>query len=608
MEFKLRPYQRKAADSAINHVKKCIDSVVLVLGCGAGKSLIIAEIAKAIHAMSGKRVLCLAPSRELCTQNRKKYLATGEPASLFSASAGVKCVKHPVVFGSPVTVLNSIDKFKNNFAAIILDEAHTITPTIKEIIQEMKEGNPKLRVIGTTATPFRMNTGYIYELDENNKPIGDDRAINPYFKKKLFEISEYELMDMGFLTPLTTSACISSYDTSNLETKGGKFTNESIEQIFNEDQRLTHEIVLQVIEAAKDRGGVMLFGSTIQHAEEIMRSLPADNSAIITGNTKSKERTESLQKVHDGKIKYLVSVGALTTGVDLPIVDVIAVLRATESPGLFLQILGRGTRLYDGKADCLVLDFAGNIERHGLEYNLFSPDINAHVSTGEKHRVNASCECCGFVNDFGGRPNKDGLPIDDQGYFIDLMGNRVIDDATKKPYPAHFGRRCEAQELINGNFIRCNGRWSFKPCPHCEAENDIAARYCYSCKGELIDPGDKLTLEFKRIKKSPYDPTSDKVLSWFCQHHKTKTDKIKLKIDWQTEFRKFDAYYDPAQQWTWIPLCMAVFGQVVNNIDEFIEFLRRGMGAMPSTITSSKIKSARFVTIKAYNQPEDVDQ
>lgn len=604
--YTLRDYQEDSVNLAISHLMTCRDPALLELCTGAGKSLIVAFIARHIAKISKKKILCLAPSAELVVQNKTKYLEIGEPASTFSASAGGKCMKHDVVFGSPKTVLNSIDKFGDRFALVIIDEAHGITPTLKKIIESMRSKNQNLRVLGLTATPYRMNTGYIYEMDENNKPIGEDRAINPFFKKLLHKVPAELLIERGYLTPPTTRVTSSSYDTSTLEVKGGKFTAESVERVFTEDQRLTHEIVLNVMEASSDRIGVMFFASTIQHAEEIMRSLPPD-SQMVTGKTSKKERDNIIKAYKARKFKYLVNVSVLTTGFDAPHVDVVAILRATESASLLQQIIGRGLRLHDEKYDCLVMDFAENIERHGLEDNLFKPEINVNVSTSEKFRVNAVCECCGFENDFGGRPNKDNFPLDENGYFVDLTGTRIIDPETEDPLPGHFGRRCEAQELVNGNFIRCNGRWSFKECPHCEYENDIAARYCTTCKGELIDPNEKLKLEFKKIKKSPYEPTSDRVTSWFCQHHKTKTGKIKLKINWTTEFRTFDTYYDHNQQWSWVPLSMAVFGRVVNNIDEFIECLRQGLGTMPATITSSKSKGARFVNVKAYNEPEEVE-
>ena len=607
--YKLRDYQQNSVDLSIEHLMKCRDSALLELCTGAGKSLIVAFVAKHIAKVSGKKILCLAPSAELVTQNKAKYLEIGEPASTFSASAGGKCMRHQVVFGSPKTVLNSISKFGKQFAMVIIDEAHGITPTLKSIIESMRAQNPNLRVIGLTATPYRMNTGYIYEIDEKNKPVGDDRAISPFFKKLLNKVTAESLIARGYLTPPTTKVTTRSYNTSSLEIKGGKFTAESVDHVFNENQRLTHEIVNQVIDASTDRMGVMFFASTIQHAEEVARSLPEENTRVVTGKTPAKERKQIIDSFKAMKFKYLVNVSVLTTGFDAPHVDVIAILRATESASLLQQIIGRGLRLHERKHDCLVLDFAENIERHGLEDNLFKPDIKTNVSTSEKYRADAECELCGFVNDFGGRPNKDNFDIDKNGYFLDLAGQRIVDPETEKYFPAHFGRRCEAQQLVNGNFIRCGGRWSFKECPDCEHENDIAARYCSSCKCELIDPNEKLKLEFKKIKKSPYEPTSDKVISWFCIHHKSQAGNIVLKIDWQTDYRSFQTYYSPKQQWAWVPLCNAVFGngRIAAGVDEYIDWLRKGLGTMPATITSARRKESKFVNVKAYNQPEDIE-
>ena len=606
--YKLRDYQQKSVDLSIEHLMKCRDSALLDLATGAGKSLIVAFIARHIAKASGKKILCLAPSAELVTQNRQKYLEIGEPASLFSASAGGKSISHQVVFGSPKTVLNSIDKFGKKFSLVIIDEAHGITPTLKSIIESMREQNPNLRILGLTATPYRMNTGYIYEMDESNKPVGDDKAVNPFFKKLLHSVPASLLIERGYLTPPTTQVISNGYRTENLEVKGGKFTADSIDEAFNQDKRLTHEIVEEVIAASANRMGVMFFASTIQHAEEITRSLPVGTFELVTGLTPSKERKDIISKFKDRKFKYLVNVSVLTTGFDAPHVDVVAILRATESASLLQQIIGRGLRLHDEKADCLVLDFAENIERHGLEDNLFRPEIKVFVSSSEKYRVKAKCECCGFDNDFGGRPNKDNFEIDENGYFLDLSGARFIEPTSGKPMPAHFGRRCESQSLIEGNFMRCNGRWSFKPCPDCEHENDITARYCKECKIELIDPNEKLKLEFKKIKKNPQNATSDRVLSWFCQHHKSQAGNVVLKIDWTTEFRTFQAYYSPDQQWLWNPLCIAVFGRAIPGIDEFIALLRKSEGVRPSTITSAKRKGAAFFNIKAYNQPEDSEQ
>lgn len=143
----LRPYQQEAHDKAIEHIKQSSSPCVIEAATGAGKSHIIAALAQTIHRISkGKHILVLAPSAELVAQNRAKFLLTGSPASVYSASIS-KCLKNPVVFGTPVTVKNSISKFGKRFACVIIDECHGITPTVKTIIEDIKKQNPLLRVI-----------------------------------------------------------------------------------------------------------------------------------------------------------------------------------------------------------------------------------------------------------------------------------------------------------------------------------------------------------------------------------------------------------------------------------------------------------------------------
>lgn len=607
--FKLRPYQQKAVDVSIDFIKKSFDPCLLELATGAGKSLIVAEIAKKVKEISGKKVLCLAPSKELIVQNREKYLSYGEPASMFSASTGSKCLAHDVVFASPKTVINSISKFGNNFAAVVIDEAHGITPTIKKIVYALKELNPNLRVIGLTATPYRLGSGYIYSVDENDNPIPETQTSNPFFYKLLYRVTTQELIDQGFLTqPIADIK--HGYDTSNLEIKGGKYTAESVEQVFEGQGRKTAAIVADVVELSRGRMGVMFFAATIQHAKEIMESLPPENSRLITGGTKKKDRELIINQFKQRVFKYLVNVSVLTTGFDAPHVDVVAILRATDSAGLFQQIIGRGLRLHNEKENCLILDYADNIENHGLEDDLFTPEISVSVSTGEKFDIDAECPVCSTINTFSGRPNKERFEVDKHGYFVDLAGDHIIEN--EQPMPAHFGRRCNGHQLIKGHHEQCEYRWSFKACVNeeCNYENDIAARYCKQCRAELVDPNQKLKLEFKRIKTSAREKSSDKVVSWFCQPWVSQKGNESLRVDWTTEYRSFSAWYSPDSrttqgQYLWDNLSKSVFnGRVAPTIDKFVNALKKGHGTMPSTITSKK--EGDFFKIYAHNEPEDL--
>ena len=219
--MKLWPYQQEAADAALTWMLKSKEPFLIEAATGAGKSFIIAEIARVIHQRTGKRVLCLAPSAELVMQNRGKYLDTGNRASVFSASAGGKETRHPVVFGSPLTVKNNISRFQregaDGYALVIIDECHSISPTLKAIIEAMRQANPNLRVCGLTATPYRLGSGYIMRRDSDGTVYGEDKARDPYFAASVYTVAARDLIKQGYLTqPIIGQVNAEGYDTSAL--------------------------------------------------------------------------------------------------------------------------------------------------------------------------------------------------------------------------------------------------------------------------------------------------------------------------------------------------------------------------------------------------------
>lgn len=607
MAFNLRPYQQAAVDAATNWMRQRIEPAVLELATGSGKSFIVAAIAHWIYQQSGKKVLCLQPSAELLGQNHEKYQLTGERAGVFSASGGGRDMRWPVIYGTPGTVKNSLDMFGSQFAAVVIDEAHGMTPTVQSIIDGIRRHNANLRVIGMTATPYRMNTGYIYQYDDGGAWVED--AIDPYFNTLLYRITARELIDMWFLTPPTTTPPAQAYNAGGLVLNSrGQFDAADVERVFEGHGRLTSEIVAEVVAHSVGRRGVMIFAATVQHAKEIMASLPPDNSRMMGGdvNTERRTRERLISDYKEQRFKYLVSVGMLTTGFDAPHVDVVAVLRKTESPGLFQQIIGRGCRLYDGKQDFLVLDYAGNIEFHGLQDDLFEPQIRTRKSgmDGELEPIRAVCPECSFENKFTPRPNEAGFKHDRHGYFVDLQGNRIETD--HGPEPAHFGRRCTGQvDIGGGRLARCEYRWTFKECPECDHENDIAARFCESCKEELVDPNTKLRREFQRIKEDPYSISTDEVLSWSAQPHVGRSGKPSVKCTIQTPWRTFDIWCMPEIPHEWAKLCRAVYkGHVAPSVDVFLQYLDTH-GTPPETVTYHRIRGSRFYKVIDYNRKAD---
>lgn len=587
MSYTLRPYQQQAVDIAVQYMRKNSMPALLELCTGAGKSLICAEVAKQMQALSNKKVLCLCPSSELVEQNYEKYLLTGNEASIYSASIG-KSMRHDVVFATEGTFKSKALEQGPNFSTVILDECHRITPTIKKIIAEMRQGNPNLRVLGMTATPFRLGSGWIFEIDEHGQIM--EEAINPYFKKRLYTVNGSYLVELGYLTPLKVGKIYAErYDTENIKVRtNGQFDQASIDEAFVGHGKKTAGIVADVINQANIRQdkGVMFFAATVDHAKEIMASLPSYNSALVTGDTPKKERKQIISDFKAQKIKYLANVSVLTTGFDCTHVSLIAILRATESASLLTQINGRGTRLHDGKQDALILDYAGNIERFFPDGDLFNPQIQAYKDK-PKIKDDFICPQCSSTNTFTLRPNPDKMQYDQHGYFLNLDGERYqFEDG--KFFPCHFGRRCtHVEEKGLNNFERCTFYWDYKECQECGAENDIAARRCSGCKALLIDPNNKLIGTTLDYKNDLSQIQTDKIIRMSKRATTSKSGNPMFKVFFKTPYRDFVAF----------------FSNRVNK--RFYEMLADN-NFKPETVSYKKGSNTDFYTVVDFNRKEDV--
>ena len=596
----LRPYQRDAADAALEWMKKSTAPFIIDAATGAGKSHIIAEIASVIHGMTGKRVLCLAPSAELVMQNREKFLATGAYASTFSASAGAKELRHPVVFGSPLTVKNRISRFQQEgaagYALVIVDEAHGITPTVRGIIDAMRIGNPNLRVCGLTATPYRLGSGWIFAEHANGQMNGEDSARDPYFAKCVYKIDARSLIGMGYLTkPIIGAINATGYDTSSLTpNKMGQFDADAVDRAYHGHGRKTAAIVGDVVAQSRDRKGVMFFAATVKHAEEIMASLPPELSEIVTGDTPKPTRESILRRFKAQEIKYLVNVSVLTTGFDASHVDVIAILRKTESVGLLQQIIGRGLRLHEGKDDCLVLDYTTNLEDHCPDGDLFAPVIRVGAAGGGEGYLPCVCPQCSYENTFTVKADYKDYAKDAAGYALDLDGRQIMSDFG--PIPAHWGRRCMGliQAGRRGEYERCDYRWTFKECPACEAPNDIAARYCCECRAEIIDPNEKLKADFKALKRDPTRLQTDKVVGMACTPGISRNGNKTMKVEFVTPYRQFVVWFQPEATHVRGQAQWATFVRATENGD-----------TAPNTVTYRKNAETGFYEVHAYNRPAD---
>ena len=493
--YTLRPYQQDSVNAVIHYFRKNNTPSVIVLPTGAGKSLVIAELAR----LAKGRVLVLAHVKELVEQNHAKYEGYGLEGGIFSASLGRKETQQQVVFASVQSVVRNLSEFENQFSLLIIDECHRVPDdkdsSYRKVISHLQSINSGIKVLGLTATPYRLGMGWIYQYHTR----GQVKSESPrFFRDCIFELPIQYLLDEQFLTPATLlDAPVLSYDFSQLKPSStGKYREADLDLVVEESKRATPQIVEQIIQQAHDKKGVMIFAATVRHAQEILSLLPTDESELVVGDTKVTERDAIIQRFKDQKTKFLVNVSVLTTGFDAPHVDLIAILRPTESVSLYQQIVGRGLRLSPGKTECIVLDYAGNC------YDLYQPEVGDPKPDSTSEVITIPCPACGFNNNFWGK-------LDPAGFLLE-----------------HFGRRCQGYfEDDDGAREECGYRFRAKYCNECGADNDIAARICHQCDATLVDPDKKLR-EALKLKDARILECTDLTLT----AGKNKFEKPQIKV------------------------------------------------------------------------------
>lgn len=365
MSYALRDYQTAAAAAILRALSERRDSrPVAVLPTGAGKSLVLAEVARAAVQDWHGRVLVLAHVKELLQQNAEKLRAL-LPASVAVGvhSAGLKRrdTDEPVVVAGVQSAVRRAGEFgKVNLA--IVDEAHLLKPSEEEgmyrtLFDALRTANPGLRVAGFTATPFRLGHGLIYGGDGN------------IFTEKCYEIGVRELIERGFLSPLVSRTHDAGAKLSGLHMRGGEFVAEEAEAAMRAEG-VTDSIAADAAEKARGRRAALVFAAGVAHARELAEALAkasGERAEVLTGETPPEERARLLAAFRgetardlfgselERPLKWLVNVGVLTTGFDAPNCDCVVLARATASTGLYVQMVGRGFRRSPktGKENCV---------------------------------------------------------------------------------------------------------------------------------------------------------------------------------------------------------------------------------------------------------------
>lgn len=402
--MKLRSYQQSAVDAVYEHLRNRDDNPVAVLPTGAGKSLVLAKIASdAVQQWNG-RVLILAHVKELLEQNADKVRRLCPDIKVGLYSAGLK--KRDTNTSVLVAGIQSIYKRAcdiDPFDLIVVDEAHLISKKgdgmYRQFLADCKVINPHVRVIGLTATPFRLDSGMICSEDH-------------FLNSVCYEIGIKELIRDGYLSPLVSKAGVHRADFGGLHMRAGEFVSEEVESLVNDDA-LVSAACAEIEELTQDRRAVLIFASSVAHGRRVVEVLHQNHGiecGFVTGETPAGERNELLARFRGDaptsllgteSLRFLCNVNVLTTGFDAPRVDCVVMLRPTMSPGLLYQCVGRGFRLHPDKTNCLVLDFGGNIERHGPIDQIKPKDKAKRPDQGLPAKECEKCHAlvaCGYAN------------------------------------------------------------------------------------------------------------------------------------------------------------------------------------------------------------------
>lgn len=354
-----RDYQQRTIDLTYEYLSTHDGNPCIVLPTGAGKSLIIAIICKdALQKWPETRVLMLTGSKELISQNADKLRAQwpGAPLGIYSAGIGRRELGEPITFAGIQSVRKRAKQI-GHIDIIIIDECHLVSHKdegrYRYLIAELLEINPHLRVIGLTATPWRLGHGL----------ITDEPAI---FSDLIEPTSIEELISKGHLAPLRSKHTELALNVDGVHKRGGEYIESELQKAVDTEPQ-NKGAVAEIIRRSEDRNHWLLFCTGVDHANHIRDLLIESgiSAETLNGETPSAERQKIIENFKSGKFKALTNVNVLTTGFDFPNIDLLAFLRPTLSPVLYVQQGGRGMRPAPGKVDCLVFDFAGIVGKLG---------------------------------------------------------------------------------------------------------------------------------------------------------------------------------------------------------------------------------------------------
>lgn len=576
-----RDYQWLAYKLTGDCIRSKKNPAYVTASVGAGKTIMIGAIARRFQDM-GWAGMVLARQGEIADQDAAEAWNMGVKNSLLSASLGIKSTVYNVIIGTEKTVANELEKKLADFVPryLLIDECHQLNweDVISDkpetqyalIINKLKERckekyGKDLIIIGYTGSPFR-----------NSEVIKGE-----FWKEEIVNISTDYLVYRGFLVPTVFGHPTNLYDLDQFKSSGidgiKDFTDaqlSAMQKKISEQKSTTQKIMEEVVYLTKNRNGVLITCAGKKHCEEAAEFLPSGSYVIVTEGLGMKQRAQALKDAYDGKIKYVLQIGCLTTGVNIPYWDTSVILRKIMSLTLLTQLLGRGMRqLKDDqvksgliKSDHLVLDYTDTMEELGKLY--FSPILEqAALSKAKRNNELIYCPSCNTEN-------------------------------------SKFARRC----IGVSNDVRCEFFFSSRKCDPvyrgdklintgCGTLNDPCARYCRKCDNILIDPNEKLTNkhykkdDFYYVKKFNIKTTRDNkgiIYEYLIEKEgKNKTvSEVFYPNSWRSNIkslRQFNIKYI-------VPWAMRDKGMLLVTKNKIASDVWRAKGVIPHVTDSQSIR------------------
>lgn len=450
-----RPYQRACMDAFYQYYDAGnAGHGLIVVPTAGGKSLIIGGLVTEIcQRWPGQRILLLSHVRELIQQNHGKILACWRdaPAGVYSAALGRRQAHMDIVTATVQSVYNKAEALGHRDLCFV-DECHLLQGAgagmYGKLLGDLICINPAMKICGFSATDYRLDRGLLTE---------GEGAI---FNDVIIEISIQKLLDEGYLTPPISKSSLVQADLEGVKRTAGEFNIKQMAERFD-----AREFINAALDSdlpfLQDRRSIALFCATLENAGHIAEAMLARGipCEVIDGEMSSEDREDKLERFRSGELRALASVGVITTGTDIPNMDAVVLFRATESPGLYQQIVGRGFRVMyaDGmpletaeqrsaairagiKPNFLTLDHGGNIERHGAITNVEKPvkrekGERAPRAPRPKARI---CEIC-----------RSGWPLEVR--ICQLCGHEMV---TERDATAGLSVEASEADIMGSAFLR----------------------------------------------------------------------------------------------------------------------------------------------------------